>query len=96
MLDDILYPNEKDFFCARYRLGLGRVGEALANNGSNPRTKANVLGALKGARFSKEDLREMGWAFSNNLWNVVGGGGGGGHGGGGGGMRGGEDFRAMC
>ncbi len=39
------------------------------------RSKVAVLNAVRQSGFSKEDLRDMDWSFSNSLWNSVGGGG---------------------
>ncbi len=68
LLSDILYPNEKEFFCAKYRIAFARTGEAVRH--ANPKIKAAILNAVRRSGFTKEDLREMGWTFSTNLWNV--------------------------
>ena len=68
MLEDILYPNEKEIFCTKYRIGFVRIGEAV--RGLHPKSKAIVLSAIRQSGFTKEDLRELNWTFSSHLWNV--------------------------
>lgn len=36
----------------------------------HPKSKAAVLNALRQSGFTKEDLRDLDWSFSNNLWNA--------------------------
>ncbi len=69
LLEDILYPNEKEAFCVKYRSALIRVGDAV-HRSLPPKAKAVVLAAFRQAGFTKEDLRELEWTFSNNLWNA--------------------------
>ena len=68
LLEDILYPNEKECFCTKYRMGFVRIGEAV--RGLHPKSKAIVLSAIRQSGFTKEDLRELNWTFSSHLWNV--------------------------
>ena len=68
LLEDILYPNEKECFCTKYRIGFVRIGEAV--RGLHPKSKAIVLSAIRQSGFTKEDLRELNWTFSSHLWNV--------------------------
>ncbi len=68
LLEDILYPNEKECFCTKYRIGFVRIGEAL--KGMHPKSKATILNAIRQSGFTKEDLRELDWTFSTHLWNV--------------------------
>jgi hypothetical protein len=68
LLQDILYPNEKECFCTKYRVGYVRIGEALKS--VHPKAKAAVLNAIRQSGFTKEDLRELDWTFSTHLWDV--------------------------
>lgn len=68
MLDDILYPNEKEVFCSKYRLAITRLGEAVKL--IHPKAKGVIMNALKQSGFSPEDLRAMNWSFSGHLWDA--------------------------
>ena len=66
MLEDILYPNEKDLLSTKYRLALTRIGHV--SNNAAARTKTELLGAMKLSGFAKEELHELNWNFSAQLW----------------------------
>ena len=67
LLQDILYPNEKEALAGKYQTVLIRLGEAVKV--MKPKSKAIVLNAIRQSGFSKDDLRDKGWSFSTNLWN---------------------------
>lgn len=69
LLDDILYPNEKDLLAEKYRLALDSIGTVVRN--MQPKQKGKILNSMRQAGFSQEDLKEMGWVFSSNLWNTT-------------------------
>ncbi|XP_023322984.1 uncharacterized protein LOC111697280 isoform X2 [Eurytemora carolleeae] len=67
LLCDILYPREKDVIADKYRDALEKIGSAIKH--WKPKQKGQVLNAVKSADFLPDDLRELGWIFSTNLWN---------------------------
>ncbi|TRY68452.1 hypothetical protein TCAL_04683 [Tigriopus californicus] len=68
MLDDVLYPNEKEIFCFKYRQAITRLGETVKL--IHPKAKGLVMNTLKQSGFSLDDLKAMNWSFSNHLWDV--------------------------
>ena len=58
LLDDILYPNEKDMLAEKYRRALDSIGNLLRS--MQPRQKGKVLSCMRQAGFSQDDLKEMG------------------------------------
>ena len=67
LLNDILYPSEKEILAKKYRNAFIRIGEAIKT--MKPKPKAIILNAIRQSGFTKDDLHEVGWTFSTHLWN---------------------------
>ena len=67
LLHDILYPKEKELLAEKYKIALIRIGETI--KAMKPKPKGLILNAVRQSGFTKDNLREIGWTFSTNLWN---------------------------